>query len=695
MLKIYQILALLSVVLITSCGGGSGNDSVTLAGDNPLRIAVNSTYTEPGLITDGTGAYTTDSTAVDTTTPGTYTVVYTYIASNKVPTELKRTVIVGNGNSDDIATSGTDPLYKHQWHLNNTGQKNSAINSGIAGEDINIHEVVTKDGALNGEGVLIAILDSGLELEHQDLKNNIVLGGSREFVEGSDNPTSNTTAGDHGTSVAGIIAAEGWNGVGGRGVAPKAKLVGFNLLNNQSIANFISALGGAEFSEKVDIFNQSYGSSSKYVTHVYGEKEAQYKFGALGKPNQNPPLPALRNGKGAIYVKAAGNGFEKVTKFEGGKEVNISECVDSKLHKLSCQNTNMDPENTLPYNIVIGALNAKGKKSSYSTAGSSLWVSAPGGEYGINDPAILTVDQSGCNKGYSKTSASNCNYTSTFNGTSSATPIVSGAIAIILQANPNLSWREVKYILAETSDQVDPTIEDTVIKVGNEDYIAEPKWLTNKAIRNGKGGYKFHNYYGFGRINVGKAVKLAKDYAASHPNTPFLTKWIEKNWESHAVNQSIPNNNKNGLEDKITINGVNNLAIEAVRINLNIEHPYAGELSIELTSPSGTKSILLNAYNGFERTSCPIVDEKEIPDPSDPPVDPDKDKDCYKYRDLRYFKLLSNAFYGETSAGEWTIKIVDAVEIENTTERYKDTNNLKRTRHTGRLLNWSIKIFGH
>ena len=93
-----------------------------------------------------------------------------------------------------------------------------------------------------------------------------------------------------------------------------------------------------------------------------------------------------------------------------------------------------------------------------------------------------------------------CNYTSNFNGTSSAAPTVAGVIALMLDANENLSWRDVKRILASTSVQVDSTKE----KILNS--VVQYKWITNAA------GYKHHNWYGFGMIDAAAAVTAATNY---------------------------------------------------------------------------------------------------------------------------------------------------------------------------------------
>ena len=162
----------------------------------------------------------------------------------------------------------------------------------------------------------------------------------------------------------------------------------------------------------------------------------------------------------------------------------------------------------------------------------------------------MTTDQSSCPKGYGKTTRastnavntvsggsghsenSNCNYSSTVNGTSSAVPVTSVAAALILEAHPSLTWRDVKHILAGTSDQVDASISIKNITINGVLYPAEPAWLTNNA------GYKFHNYYAFGRINVGEANTAAKAYTAGSLGIFSTGSWVS----SSTLSLSIPDN---------------------------------------------------------------------------------------------------------------------------------------------------------
>ena len=124
----------------------------------------------------------------------------------------------------------TDPLAAQQWHLKNTGQTAFADSGGVIGIDINVEPVYNLLG-FTGSGVTVAVVDTGMEILHEDLNANVVAGGSWNFITPTGTDPTNTVDidGDHGTSVAGLIAMAK-NTVGGIGVAPKAQLKGFNFL---------------------------------------------------------------------------------------------------------------------------------------------------------------------------------------------------------------------------------------------------------------------------------------------------------------------------------------------------------------------------------------------------------------------------------------------------------------------------------
>ena len=518
-----------------------------------------------------------------------------------------------------------DPLATHAWHLNNTGQSSFSAGNGIAGHDLNIGST-----SFTGSGVLVAVSDNGVEKEQEDLVSNFNLGFSKNYASSNANWIADPVpeGEPHGTAVSGIIAATAGNGLGSRGVASSATIAGFKYVGlpiNQSMQ--VDQANG-----NYDIFNYSYGGYSCFFDRSSSTYIAQLEYGAK----------SLRGGLGAIYVKAAGNEYAAYN-----SDCDSSIAPEDDTYYLG--NATLEQVHSYPWMIVVGAFNANGISSSYSTPGSSLWISAPGGEYGQNFPAIMTTDLSGCDEGYSKTTSTrnafeagsgdnpNCHYTSTMNGTSSAAPATSGAVALLLEANPNLSWRDIKYILAKTAKKIDPTRNNMNHPGGRNlaGHIYEPGWITNAA------GYNFHNWYGFGSVDIAAATTLASSY------TSALGTFKEASVNSSStLNLGIPDVTASGVEH--SINFSSNYVIEAVQIKLNVTHSFVGDLGVELTSPAGTKSRLMLINSGIIVTD--INDEV----------------------------LLSNAFYGESSSGTWTLKLVDGA-----------------TDDIGVLNNWSLKVYGY
>lgn len=576
-----------------------------------------------------------------------------------------------NGNYTEIGpfslTIKGDALFSQQWHLWNTGQSAYSASSGTPGMDLNLSETFSQ--RITGVGSSIAVSDTGLEINHPDLINNMHTGNHKNYNTTAPyfgDPYNTDLDGDHGTSVAGIIAASGWNSIGGRGIAPGAVVAGLNFLSSDQATEKLYDQASGNYS----IFNYSYGSSFAPYADPY---DANYSDVSLDQFLNG------RQGLGAIYVKSAGNSYQECDVYNS----NFFVIDDGNSYHCFPHNANADSWNTLPSMIVVGAMNAKGQKSSYSSTGSCLWVSSFGGEYGKDEPAIVTTDQQSCSYGFSRTvlaSATdfqkglvtendNCDYTQTFNGTSSAAPMISGIVALLLEVNPKLTARDIKHILASTSRVVtDSTFKQTFpFNYGGlfqlDGYTYEQDWITNAA------GYHFHNHFGFGLVDGDAAVAMAKWYSANTWGTQLQT---NKNFEDTTYKvtsgQSIPDGSATGRSS--TFNMSDSLTIEAVQIKVNITHGRPGDLAIELTSPSGTKSIMLNAFNSFL-----------IPyDISNNPV---------WVADLSDFVLLSNAFYGENSKGVWTLKVIDALNGSTNTQ-WDDASS-----QTGTLDNWSINVVGH
>lgn len=560
-----------------------------------------------------------------------------------------------------------DALFAQQWHLSNSGQTAYSDSGGSSGMDLNLDETFSK--GITGVGSSIAVSDTGLEITHPDLVENLHVDNHKNYNSAYPylgNPRNTDLDGDHGTSVAGIIAATGWNSIGGRGVAPGAVVAGLNYLNSSITGEITLDQAMGNYS----IFNYSYGTSFAPYNTSY---DYDYSDVVLDQFING------RQGLGAIYVKSAGNSYQECDIFYN----DFFTIDDGSDYHCFSHNTNTDPDNTLSSLIVVGAMNASGHKASYSSTGSSIWVTAFGGEYGSDEPAIITTDQQNCNYGYSRTVLASatefqkgevkenedCNYTHTFNGTSSAAPMISGIVALMLEVNPNLTARDIKHILAKTSRKVaDPNFSTSFpfnySRVFNLDgYTYEQDWITNAA------GYHFHNHFGFGLVDGDEAIDLALRYSAnSWPEQVQTNQNFENDDYKVTSGQSIPDGHINGRSTYFYMS--DELMIEAVQIQVNITHGRPGDLAIELTSPAGTKSILLNAFNSF---MMPY-------DSSGEPI---------WVADLDDMVLLSNAFYGENSQGLWTLKVIDAMDGSTGTQ-WDDASS-----QTGTLDNWSINVIGH
>jgi subtilisin-like proprotein convertase family protein len=546
-----------------------------------------------------------------------------------------------SGDTFVTTVAGEDPLASYAWHLQNTGQTSFSTSSGIAGQDQKIYNVHA--AGIKGNGIKIAVSDTGVDNTHPDLTNMQVSGEHRDY---STDTTGNWRNGNpypiehegHGTAVAGLSAAQGWNSIGSRGVAPSAKFGGFLFVGDfQQTSTSYTAKTVDQMTGNFDIFNYSYGYVGCEFIPASASILNAYKTG----------VTTLRSGKGAIYVKAAGNDYL-------GFNTDCDSTAATNSYFIGNTNTSEDQNN--PYIITAAAVNARGVISSYSTPGSGVWVSSAGGEFGTSSPAMISTDILGCSYGIAEASTghnsfdkglntlnSRCDYTSTMNGTSSATPTLSGIIALMLEANPALTWRDVKHILAVTADKINlsyaavnhPRGTGAAYTVGS--YVYDYAYVRNFA------GKDFSNTYGFGRANAEAAVNMAQTY------TSTLGTYVETDWTTNTsgtINLAIPDHSATGVESTITVATTN--IIESVQIKVSITHNFLGDLALELKSPKGTTSRLLHVNSNINDAN------------------------------LSDFTLLSNAFYGEPANGVWTVKVVDGA-----------------TGHTGNLTNWKIRINGH
>jgi subtilisin-like proprotein convertase family protein len=417
-----------------------------------------------------------------------------------------------------------DTLFSQQWHLVNTGQS-----GGTAGIDVKITNVWD---TYRGSGILIGIVDDGLQLTHTDLVQNVNTVLDWDWNGNDADPSPNIANEDfHGTSCAGVAAARGNNGRGVSGAAPEATLVGYRLIGGVA-TDTMEASAMTTNNHLVPIKSNSWGPNDDGKT-----LEAP---GTLTRAALSNAATTGRGGRGTILVWAGGNGLD------------------------ASDNSNYDGYANSIYTIAVAALTDGGAQSWYSEPGANLVVTAPSSG-GATD--IVTTDLMG-NDGYNYAGAAgelaDKNYTKTFGGTSSSTPLVSGILALVLEANPNLGWRDVQEILIRSATKNAPTDTD---------------WRTNSA------GFTFNHKYGSGLANARAAVTLATN------NWVNLGPQVQAAVVQTNLNRAIPDNNAGGITQSFALAAAN-LRVEHVTVTVDIRHLSRGHLALTLTSPSGMQSRL-------------------------------------------------------------------------------------------------------
>ena len=483
--------------------------------------------------------------------------------------------------------SGVSDQYSGcQWHLDNRNQVR-----GTADEDINVTGVWSAGNL--GEGINVAVVDDGMHHQHEDLHENVETSRNHDYRPGSNE--IHTPGRTHGTAVAGLIAARD-NSIGMRGVAPRATIYGYNYLVGQSNANEANAM--SRNAATTAISNNSWGP---------GDSAGPEPATTMWEEAVEKGVTDGYDGKGVLYVWSGGNGAE-----DG-------------------DNSNLDEYNNLYAVTSVCAVNHDGKRSSYSEPGANLWVCAPSSDREAKAAGIATTDNGN-------------RYQDGFGGTSASAPIVSGVAALIRAANNDLTWRDVKLILAASARKNDST---------------NAGWEEGEEKYGDTGNYNFNHQYGFGVVNAAKAVDLASGWR----NLPPLRK---SSAESRNTNLSIPDATEADPANMVTGGPGDTVTsaltldshvefVEYIRVDTNFSHTSFRDLDIELESPSGKVSKLVPFF------------EITVTNPFVPLIEWNGS-----------FRFGSAKHLGENSAGEWTLKITD-----------------HHAEDIGRLRSWKITAFGH
>ncbi|MDE0865989.1 MAG: S8 family serine peptidase [Rubripirellula sp.] len=491
----------------------------------------------------------------------------------------------------DEATGTLDPAtvadgsFANQWHLDTTA---SPTQWGIDAEGA--------WASSTGQGVTVAIVDTRQQFNHPDLigNNNAALNyddANRDWDGdgiGDNNPNVFLSGGhvnwpingggpnqSHGTAVAGIAIGDD-DGTGIVGVAPDATYAAFNYLESptQSIANTFSAANIAP----IDVFNNSWGVNNWRELRVRSFLDLQ----------------AVQNAAtNSIFVKSAGNNRDVFQTFNGWDR------------------TNYDPFH-MRQAIMVAAAQQNGGVEAYSNPGSNNLISAPVNRSGFGNTWTSDVSDvianAADNRGYA-----NGNLATGFNGTSAAAPMVSGVVALMLEVNPNLDWREIQHILIDTAQKnglidsdadgildsgdgnSDGVIDNFNLRntfAGNANYDTDGNgfvdpyhtgWFQNAA------GNWVSDDFGFGMLDANSAVQAAADWDPIDPE-------LHQNSLKRTVNVQVNEGFLGGLNSVSNVSSYvtdSHLQVEWVEITVNATVPVVDDLMLVLQSPGGTQSVLM------------------------------------------------------------------------------------------------------
>ena len=560
--------------------------TLTLSAASPIAVTVAVTTSATSTATSGIDFSATSATvtiAAGQTTATFAVPVYGDMVFE--PTEVfyatlssPSGAVIGDGtgvgrivdNDSPYTDLPTDSFLKYQWYLYD--------NKGI-----NVFPVWS---SYTGRGVRVAVFDWGVDATNQDLGANVLTSLGRKASDLSVGGSPILTTDNHGTAVAGVIAAAA-NGYENVGVAYDSKIVPiYNTGATSEISNAFT------YAQTFDILNNSWGYGSNFYSGT------NWAFvDDFSKPAFVAAAAALksladngRGGLGTVVVQSAGNSFGY------GDDTNLHNFQNSR------------------YIITVGATDYAGHAASYSSPGASILVSAPGGD-GSGYTQILTTDRAGAN-GYD---AGDYTFIS---GTSFSSPIVAGVVALMLEANPHLGYRDVQEILAYSARETDP-VNNTWI------YNGAPNW-------NG-GGLHFdatNHDLGYGLVDALAAVRLAETWS----NTARTSANVYELSYSHAPHVAIPDYNYlvgvGSVYD--TIHVQDNMRIERIEVALNITHTWVGDLYVLLRSPTTLESSFLISRPGSGALSAYGSSQDNI-----------------------HFTLDTVLNWGESAVGDWLIGVFD------------------------------------
>ncbi|XP_076044014.1 furin-like protease 2 [Oratosquilla oratoria] len=452
-----------------------------------------------------------------------------------------------------------DPLFEQQWYLS------EGANGGF---DMNVGPAWRR--GYTGKGVVVSILDDGIQHNHPDLAQNYDPQASTDINSNDQDPMPQDNGDNrHGTRCAGEVAGVAFNDYCGVGVAYNASIGGVRMLDG-TVNDAVEARAISLNPDHVDIYSASWGPEDDGKT-VDGP-------GPLAKRAFINGVIRGRHGKGSIFVWASGN---------GGRHTD---------------NCNCDGYTNSIFTLSISSASQRGFKPWYlEECSSTLATTYSSGTPGL-DRSVATVDMDGLLRPEKM-----CTIEHT--GTSASAPMAAGIVALALEANPDLTWRDLQHIVVKSS-RWDP-------------LIHEAGWFVNGV------GRRVSHKFGYGLMDAARMVDLAEKWTtvpAQHVCQTIVD----------VTDQAIPTAHEGTVEATITSDGCAGTSaevryLEHVQARVSLRFSPRGNINIKLTSPSGTTSTLL-----FERP---------------------RDVLSERFDD---WPFLSVHFWGEKAAGTWKLTVTNS-----------------------------------
>jgi kexin len=446
-----------------------------------------------------------------------------------------------------------DPIFHEQWHLYNPHQ---------LGHDINVTGVWLQ--GITGKNTTVCIVDDGLDMDSIDLRDNYFAAGSYDFNDHVDEPKPRLADDHHGTRCAGEVAAVR-NDVCGVGVAYDANIAGVRILSG-ALTELDEALALNYAYQENDIYSCSWGPPDN--------GQSMEEPGIIIKRAMVAGVQDGRHGFGSIFVFAIGNGAA------------------------NDDNCNFDGYTNSIYSVSVGGIDRKGLHPYYSEKCSAQLVVTYSSGSG---DAIHTTDvgESECNVSHG--------------GTSAAGPLVAGIYALVLQARPDLTWRDIQWLTVMTAIPINQPQDD---------------WQDTPM------GRRFSHASGYGKIDAYAIVEAAKNWTSVKPQAWFFSPWMH-------VRHDIPEG-KEGIASSFEITeqmlkDANLERVEHVTVTMNVNHTRRGDLSVELRSPEGIVSHIATRRR--------------------------KDEANAGYDNWTF---MSVAHWGESGVGKWTVIVKDSTKNGHT-----------------------------